>query len=66
VNAGCAGCATVIGGRGGTVVDPGIKTPLFPFTISTRDRPFRFSVIDFQRLVYGASWLSDVSYDHNR
>jgi hypothetical protein len=31
------------------------RTPCLPLTISTSERPFRFSVIAFQRRVYGAS-----------
>ena len=37
------------------VVEDDARTPCLPLTISTSERPFRFSVIAFQRRVYGAS-----------
>jgi hypothetical protein len=58
-----AGAGLKVGtGAGGLIaVSEEARTPCLPLTISTRERPSRLAVMDFQRRVYGASWLSDIS-----
>jgi len=56
-----AGLNVVTGADGLALGVDAVRTPCLPLTISTSERPFRFSVIAFHRRVYGASWLSDIS-----